>query len=220
MKTIYRTLFFGMVMCAAVPLSAANLSLGVMTGYKGGLGFSGSATLDGFARGFPLGLELTLSHVRMDPGSPEQARRIFINDATDGTPEKTGYAWDVEMDFLYRVHLLELRDAFVYAGVRRSMFTANFRFIGGNEFFDIQTEQWGVAAGMKASFPMAGKVAFLVKLGVEHHFASALYGHDTSYGPNGEIISGRKNYTYADADAAINQPTFNVVGMLGLSFGL
>jgi hypothetical protein len=222
MKSNYHTLFFGMLSAAllASPLHAADVSLGVATGYKGGLGFAGSATLANFARGFPLAIELTINHVRMEPGSPEKARKIFINDATDGTPEKMGYAWDVQLDFLHRVKMLETRDAFVYVGVRHSMFTANFKFVGGNEFFDIQTDQWGIGAGVKAVFPMASRVGFTVKLGLEHYFASTLYGHDTTYGPDGVTISGRNNYTYADADEAINQPKFNIVGMLGVSFGL
>ncbi len=198
---------------------AGDFSGSFLTGYNGGLGFRVGGMASNFASGFPLALELSFGYTRLDPGSPEKARKIFINDATDGTPEKLGYAWDVQLDFLHRVKLLELRDAFVYVGVRRSMFTANFKFVGGNEFFDIQTDQWGVGAGLKASFPMASRLGFLMTLGVEHHFASALYGHDTTYGSDGETISGRNDYTYGDADAAINQPTFNFVGMLGLRFG-
>jgi hypothetical protein len=187
-RTFWRLAFVTLALLSSS--RAADFSASLQTGYNGGLCFGSSAMLSGFAQGFPLAIELTLNHIRMEPGSPEKARKIFINDATDGTPEKFGYAWDVQLDFLHRVKMLDLRDAFVYVGVRRSMFTANFKFVGGNEFFDIQTDQWGIGAGVKATFPMASHVGFTVKLGAEHHFASSLYGHDTMARPlAGETIT-------------------------------
>ena len=101
-----------------------------------------------------------MGHTRLDPGIAADARKIFINDATNGTPEKSGWMWDLRMDFLYRLRILGLQDAYAYAGVRYSMFTGNFKYIGGNEDFDVTSNQWGWGAGVKASFPMGKIVAF------------------------------------------------------------
>jgi hypothetical protein len=46
------------------------------------------------------------------------------------------------------------------------------------------------------------------------------YGHDTSYSPDGVTVNGKHDYTYNDADAAINQPKFLPSLMVGISVGL
>jgi len=33
-----------------------------------------------------------------------------------------------------------------------------------------------------------------------------MHGHDTTYYSDGETVNGREDYTYDDADEAINQP--------------
>jgi len=199
---------------------AAEFSATALAGYKGGLGFKASGTVGNFASGFPLGLELGVGHTRLDPGIAADARKIFINDATDGTPEKSGWMWDFRMDFLYRLRILGLQDAHAYAGVRYSMFTGNFKYIGGNEDFDVTSNQWGWGAGVKASFPMGKSIAFTVAAGFDHYPASKISGHDTSYSPDGETVNGRNNYTFEDANAAINQPVFQPLLMAGITFAL
>ncbi|MDL1892647.1 hypothetical protein FBQ87_07105 [Sphingobacteriales bacterium CHB3] len=198
--------------------SAGVFSTALLAGYKGGTGFALSGSAAGFASGFPLAFEFTVGHARMDPGSAELARKIFINDATDGTPEKAGWMWDMQFDFLHPVRILGLNNANVYAGVRYSVFTANFKFVGGNEDFDVTSYQWGIGAGVKALFPMSRSLGFVVKTGVEHFFTGTLYGHDTSYSPNGEYVNRRRDYTFKEADAVVNQPKFHLVGMLGISY--
>jgi hypothetical protein len=39
-----------------------------------------------------------LAYTNMNPGNPADARKIFINDATNGDPEKSGWMWDVRFD--------------------------------------------------------------------------------------------------------------------------
>lgn len=195
----------------------AEFSSTVLAGYKGGLGFKASGTVGNFASGFPLSLEFGVGHTRLDPGNSADARKIFINDATDGTPEKSGWMWDFRMDFLYRLRILGLQDAYAYAGVRYSMFTGNFKYIGGNEDFDVTCNQWGWGAGMKANFAMGKRVAFTLAAGFDHYPSAKLSGHDTSYSPDGETVNGRKNYTFEDANAAINQPVFQPLLMAGIT---
>ena len=205
----------------AVPSSqAGDFRTGLMAGYNGGGGVRGTLMVSNFARGFPLALEAGLGYGWRDGGDPLAARHIFINDNTNGTPEESAWVWDVRLDFLYKVSLLGIRDAHLFAGPRFSMFTADFIYVGGNEDFEVTSNQWGIGLGAKATFPMSQRLGFTVLAGFDYFFSATLEGHDTSYSPDGTSVNGRENFTYSDADAAINQPKFQPVLMLGLSLGL
>lgn len=205
-----------MIGCACY---GADFSATALAGYKGGLGFKLSGTMSHFAQGFPLAFEVGVGHTRLDPGNPELARRIFINEATNGTPQKTGYLWDLRFNVLFPIHILGMQDASMYVGVRRSYFTANFRYVGGNEVFDITSDPWGWGAGVKASFPMGRSISFTMNAGFDHYPDAMLTGHDTSYFPDGETVNQKEEFTYKDADNAINQPKFQPLLMIGLTFG-
>ena len=216
-----RKLFFTILAtaCCTTASWATDFSGAILTGYKGGLGITVSGTASDFAAGFPLSFEMTLGYTSLDPGNAEQARGIFINDATNGTPQKKGYMWEMHLDFLHRVKVFGIRDTYLYAGIRRSMFTANFRYVGGNEDFDVTSNQWGIGAGLKVSFPMGNRVSFVLMTGIDNYFASTLYGHDTSYSPAGEVLNGKHSFTYKEADAVINHPKLQFTGLLGISYG-
>ncbi len=207
------------VIIFAQSLYAADFSAGLMAGYKGGLGFKATGMVSNFARGFPLSFEVGIAHTRLDPGVATVARKVFINDATNGTPEESGYIWDFRLDFLYRIPLFGMQNAHAFIGVRKAMFSANFKFIGGNEFFEITSDPWGWGAGLKADFPMGSRVSFSLSAGFDHYPSTALNGHDTVYSPNGENINGRKGYDYTSADDAINQPKFVPILMGGITVG-
>ena len=115
--------------------SGPRLYAGIVTGYNGGFGLQLSGTISNFAKGFPLSARFGVGYTSTDPGSPADARKIFINNATNGIPEESGWFWDLRMDLMLPVKIFS--GSFLYAGPRYSMFTANFKFIGGNEFFDI-----------------------------------------------------------------------------------
>lgn len=197
---------------------AADLSATALAGYKGGPGFKAAARLSHFAQGFPLAVEFGLGHTRLDPGKPADARKVFINDATNGTPEESGWAWDFRLDFLYPLRLLGMQNAHAYVGVRRSLFTGNFKFIGGNEDFDVTSNQWGWGAGLTATFPMGKQFGFTLAAGVDHYPLATLSGHDTSYSPDGEEVNGRQGYDYTKADEAVNQPKLQGLLMAGITF--
>ncbi len=203
------------LLLAAGSTLAGEFSASFATGYTGGLGFRGSVMAKDFARGFPLGLEFGIGYTIREPGNAADARRIFINDNTNGTPEKAGHMWDFRLDFLYPLRSLP---ASLYAGVRRSYFNANFDFVGGNENFDVTSDQWGIGAGLKGLFEMSPKLSLVVSAGMEYFFSAQISGHDTAYSPDGEHINPRDNYTYDDADAAINQPKFFPAALIGVSY--
>jgi hypothetical protein len=189
-----------------------------IVGYNGGFGFQFNFVSANFARDFPLNVQLGLAYTSMNPGNAADSRKIFINDATNGDPEKSGWMWDVRFDFLYQIKWLSLQRAYLYGGPRYAMFTANFNFIGGNEDFDITSNQWGLGLGLKAYFAMSNRFDFVTSAGFDYYFPSELSGHDTRYNPDGEDVNARNDYTYDDADNAVNNPTFQLRFLVGINY--
>ena len=191
---------------------------GLDAGYNSGIGVMGNIRVSNFAEDFPISIRGAIEYTSVDPGDPVAARSIFINNATNGVPQKSGFVWDFRLDFMYKVKLAGIPESFLYAGPRYSMFTAIFNFIDGNEFFNINANQWGLGGGAETDFPLSGRFALIFNAGLDYYFLSQIYGHDTSYDPNGTIINGRENYTYQSADNAINQPKLVLKFMMGFNY--
>jgi hypothetical protein len=191
---------------------------GLMLGYYGGPSGFLQGTASELAPGFPMSLRLGLGYTSMDPGNAADARRIFINDATNGTPTQRGWSYNFRFDLIYSIESSFMRQLNVYGGPRHSRFTGNFNFIGGNEDFDVTSNQWGLGMGLEGLFPMGGQLALLVGGGFDYFFDSTLSGHDTAYSPDGEDVNARLDYTFNDADAAINQPGLVGSVMIGLNY--
>lgn len=213
-------LFFSAVVNAQPVSNALDFnpyfSGGLQAGYNGGLGFQATATMSNFAQGFPASLRGSIGYTISDPGSPTDARKIFINDNTNGTPQESGYAWDLRLDFLVPSNFL-LNNSALYFGPRYSMFTGNFNFIGGNEFFSVTSNQFGLGGGLETTFRINHRTNFVISAGVDYFFDNNLAGHDTEYSPDGEDINPR-DYTYDDADEAINQPALEFRLMTGINY--
>ena len=191
---------------------------GLNAGYNSGIGIMGNIRLSNFAEDFPFAIRLAIEYTSVDPGDPVAARSIFINDATNGVPQKFGFIWDFRLDFIYKVKFLGIPKTFLFAGPRYSMFTAVFNFIDGNEFFNINSNQWGFGGGIETDFPISDRFAIAFNTGLDYYFLSEIYGHDTSYFPDGTIINGKKNYTYQSADNAINQPKLVLKFLMGFNY--
>lgn len=194
----------------------ATMSAGISIGYNNGFGVNGEYKISNFAQGFPFSMRLSGGMLFGDPGSAPDARRIFINDATNGTPEKKGSAIEARLDFLYDMPQWQFID--VYAGVHFRSFKGNFNYIGGNENFDITGNYWGIGLGADGIFPVNSRLDFIITAGTGWFFPSALTGHDTSYSPDGDDINPRNDYTYDDADEALKQPKLELRATAGLSF--
>lgn len=194
-----------------------NFYGGISLGYYGGFGVQGNTTVSHLAREIPLSIRLGIGYTSTDPGNPAAARKIFINDATNGVPQKSGRVWDIRADFIVPVSWFT--NSSFFAGVRYSMFTADFRFIDGNEFFTISSNNFGLGGGVESQLSLSQNLYLLFSAGADYYFSSELYGHDTSYSANGEIINGRNNYTFDDADNAINQPKLQPRLMIGMNYG-
>jgi hypothetical protein len=154
----------------------------------------------------------------VEPGKPTEARRIFINDATNGVPEQRGRRWDMGLDLRFPLQRSESRDLYAFLGPRYVMHTSNFKYVGGNEDFDVKSKQWGFGVGLESSFAINSHFDLTVGAGIDHFAQSTLNGHDTSYSPDGEDVNPRRDYAYADADEAIDQPKTVIRLLLGINY--
>lgn len=207
-----------MLAFAGPPLAAQSpeLSAGALVGFQNGVSIQAFGTVRDLAQGLPLAFRLRLGRTGLDPGSPSEARRIFINNATNGTPVESGRTWDAGFDLVFP-HGPRSR---FYAGVRHTSFRGNFKFVGGNEDFDVTTTQWGLGAGLEGAYPMTPRMDLILSGGAEWYRAAQLRGHDTVYSPGGESVNPREDYTYDDADKAVHQPKLRPTLLLGVSYRL
>ena len=194
------------------------ISGGLELGYYGGPGFQVFGMVSNVATGFPMNLRLALGFTSVQPGLSAEARQVFINDATNGTPEEKGRQTDFRLDMLYPVQILNMKRAYLFGGPRHARFVSNFKFIGGNEDFDVRSNQWGIGGGLESYFAVSPKVDLVLNIGVDYYFESILTGHDTQYSPDGDNSNGRDGYTYEDADNAIDQPKVEPRVMLGFAY--
>ncbi len=195
-----------------------EFSAGLNLGYYGGFGFQAFGKIAKFAQDFPLEARLGIGYTGVEPGSATDARRIFINDATNGIPEKSGKLWDFRFDFVYPTDILGLKRGYFFGGPRHSRFTGNFKFVGGNEDFDVTSHQWGIGIGLESYYLVRGNIDMVLTAGMDYYFSGKLYGHDTSYNPDGTDENGRDGYSYDDADKAISQPKLEPRLMMGFSY--
>ena len=217
-RKIYLKLFILLFM--TYPLFSANFLLDASGGYYGGPAFRGEATLANFAVNLPIQIRFGVGWASVYPGSAEDARRIFINDATNGEPDKSGSLLDFRFDFMYPVKLFSLSGLYLYGGPRYAKFTARFDFIGGNEVFDIYSDQWGIGLGLQKAIPLSNSWALVINTGLDYFFNAPIYGHDTLYSPDGEHQNPRRDYGYNDADNAVNQPKVEFHLMAGVQVRL
>lgn len=208
-----------MLLFLVIQAQALDYSAGVAFGYNNGPSSQITGMLSDFATKFPFKIRLGLGYTSLsDPGRSAEARKIFINNATNGRPEKHGWQWDIRFDFLYRVKIFKLPDTYVYGGPRYVMFTANFNYVDGNENFDVVSNHWGWGLGLTSFFRMSKKLKLFIDGGSDYFLAAPITGHDTTYDPNGDDVNPREDYTYNDADKAINQPKLTLRLLVGVTY--
>jgi hypothetical protein len=220
MKTMsYLKIFSVILLFSLTHLNAASFSSGILAGYNGGPGIYLNGEVSDFARNFPFKMRVGFGYTSItNPGKSLDARAIFINNNTNGSPRKKGHAWNMRMDLMYKVNWLSLPTAYFYGGPRYASFTGNFNFVGGNEDFDVVSDHWGVGVGIINYFPISKTFDLLIDLGSDYYIPSTMTGHDTSYSPDNENINSREDYKFEDADEAVNQPKYDLRLMMGLNY--
>lgn len=206
-------LSFGSLPDSAV---AGDFLSGLSAGTSGGLGIQASGTLANFTRDLPLSIRVGVGYHTGNAGDPYAARRVFINDNTNGTPEDSAHQWQFRLDLLYPVFKLHTQEIFLFGGPRYARYTANFNYVGGNENFDVTAKPWGVGLGLETRFAINDKTSFLLQFGLDYYQEVELAGHDTAYTPDGDHINPRDGYDYSDADDAVDQPALEILAMMGV----
>lgn len=215
-----RISFFPVIIVFLLPLvaNAGPFYGGVNVGYTGGLGIHATGSFMDFTRDVPLSARFTLGYNSASAGDPYRARQIFINDNTNGDPEKSAHTWQFRFDLMFPTFKLGPQTLYLFAGPRYASYTANFNYIGGNENFDVTSKNWGAGLGFETWFAVGETSDFVLQLGVDWYADAKLEGHDTAYYPSGDDVNPRNGYTYADADDAIDQPSLEPLVMMGMRF--
>ncbi len=214
---------YALLLCLILPvpmLSAITVRQEVRLGYMNDLGLSLNFRLDDIDRNSDWFLNAGAGFIwQADPGNAEDARRIFINDGTGGTVQEYGTSVFVGLDFgrsLYR------QDGFRFDGYlsgKWNFYRAHFAFIGDNEAFTVKTDQPGLGLGFKVHLNEGNRAVVTVDAGADLFFNARIYSHGTYYYNPGNVDDRPRNaYTYADADASINNPKLRFYLTLGLLY--
>jgi hypothetical protein len=204
---------------AAAP-AGAETSLGLGVGATAGFGVQADVSFHDFTSSAPLSLRLSGAYSGRDAGQALDARRVFINDNTNGTPEQSASTWQVRLDLMLPIAHLGKAPVRLGVGGRKAFFKSTFDFVGGNEKFDVTSNPWGAGLFLEAVFEVGSRSDFTLQLGVDHFFKARLEGHDTAYEPDGDDVNPRNDYTWDDADDAINQPRTEPFGLVGFRLRL
>jgi len=203
---------------------AVDYGVTLFGGYQDGIGTRVAGTVGDFIPGAPVAISAGFGYASRDPGDALFARHVFINGTQNGTPQKTGYAWDLRFDVIYQFRVAGLSELGIFAGVRRSYFSGDFRYVGGNEDFEVVANQWGYGVGVRLGWAMSRDWSLTGQVGLDHYPTWSMTGHDATYGSDGTIVNGRNNdnntytYTTSDADRAINQPKFVPSVLVGVTW--
>jgi len=207
--------------------ATSKVYAGFLTGYNRGFGIQANVGLTNVGTDKPIELRLGLGYSFLNPGNALDARRVFINNNTNGTPEKSGRSIDYRLDFVFHKPIFGLNHSYIILGPRGSSFKGNFAYIGGNEEFDVVSNQWGLGIGLENRTRLAPNLNLVVAVGLDYYIPSTLHGHDTSYSPDNDNVNPRNDnenddepFTYKDANEAIAQPGLMPFAMIGLTFNL
>jgi hypothetical protein len=207
--------------------SPLKYSAGIITGYNRGFGIQTNITAYNFGKSFPIDIRFGIGLTLLNPGNAADARRIFINNATNGVPEKNGRSFDFRFDFLFPKTIFGNNNSYLVVGPRFSTFRGHFDYVDGNEVFDVTSSQWGIGLGLENHFKMTEKLSLFLTYGLDGYLPGTLTGHDTSYSPDNDNVNPEENnqndnnpFKYKDANKAINQPFLMPRFMIGFNLKL
>lgn len=205
----------------------SKFAVGFSTGYNRGLGFNANFSALKPIESLPIDFRIGIGYTSLDPGNSADARRIFINNATNGVPEEKAKSFDYRLDFMWETNLLNQEESYIVFGPRYSSFTANFNYIGGNEDFDVISKQFGLGIGAETQFKISDRFNLVAAVGLDYFFNNTLKGHDTSYSPDNDNVNPRNDnenndaqFTFSDANKAIKQPSLMPRVLLGVVYKL
>jgi hypothetical protein len=216
------SVFFLLLLVCLASVQGLEMFQSYSSGYYGDVSGSLGFGIRDLVPSFPIGVRMlaTIAH-QFDSGDATSARKIFINDNEGGTVEKWGINHLLLLDLTYRVAGKKDFSLYGFAGPRMSFYGAHFGFIGNNEVFTVRSDAFGAGGGMQVMLRTGPRLAAVLSAGADYYFPSKLYAHGTFYyTPDGVDQVPRNDYTYEDADAAVNQPRLVPVVTLGFEYQL
>jgi len=209
---------FAVASLSAHPARGMELSAGAFAGYQNGFGVHAVGTAGNLIKNVPLGVDLGLGVTWVNAGDPYLARAVFVNDATNGTPQTSASVWDFQLDVVWFLRIPGLEQTGVYLGPRLSLYSGDFHYVGGNEDFTVTSNNWGVGAGFRGAIPLSKHWGLAFSAGLDWFPVLTYYAHDTTYSSNGYSVNPKANYTFSSAYAAINQPYVVPSILVGVSW--
>lgn len=206
----------------AAPARALDLGWTALGGWQGGGVLRLTATASKVVAKVPLSFDLGVGHAFIDPGNAALARQVFINQNSGGTPEERGGVWDFRADGVWGIAVKGFTDVGLSLGVRYSIYSGRFKYVGDNEDFTITSNAWGFGVGARGSLPINKKLSLTAAAGLDWFPTQTLYGHDASYSSD-NVNDGRTDgngvpYTWSSADRAVNQPWLLPNLLVGVSW--
>lgn len=208
------------VLVGVSPLQAGDFRAGLNLGTEAGFGGHLHGTFYNFTQDLPLSARFTLGYHKANAGDPYAARRVFINNNTNGTPEDSAKYLQARFDLVFPLMKMGPQQIYLFGGPRLAKYAAEFVYVGGNEDFEVKTNPWGIGFGLESYFAINDRADFMIQVGLDHFMKSDLEGHDTTYTADGDHINPREDYTWDSANEAVDQPETEVLIMVGLQLKL
>ncbi len=215
--------FQPMVNAASKKTAGPNISIAALGGFFNGVGLGMEFSATQLSRSYPFGMHFGFGYfTQQNSGVATEARKIFINDNTNGNDniEKYGKTLYLSSDLSYKIITKSDLSVSMYGGARYVRYKAHFNYQGGNEAFDVYNHTWGMGGGLRLDLKLSSKISFEINSGLDYFFPSMLIGHGNFYSPDGVDDNPRNDYTYTDADNAINQPDTNPKIFVSLKYHL
>ena len=73
---------------------------------------------------------------------------------------------------------------------------------------------------LQAGFSLVITMELVINFGYNYYTSETLYEHDTSYSPDGQDVNPREDYTFKDANEAINQPEHQLKALVGFNHNI
>jgi hypothetical protein len=210
------------LIASASTINAIEPKVSVESGENNGFGTRAAFGVYQLNRNYPLFFETGVSFsYQGDPGSAEDARKVFINDNAGGDIEEFGTTVILSADLGYRFWGNRDLSSSLFGGPRYSFYRANFIYNGDNEEFAVKHDAPGLGAGLRTDLRITNDLTIFLKGGIDYFFQTKLHGHgEFTYNPNDKDNNPRNDYTYEDADKAVNQPYISPAISFGVSYSL
>jgi hypothetical protein len=218
-KVRVRGLVIAVLVCATPYVFGAEIYEEIRVGYANDFAVELGFRLDRISPELPFSTKISGGYIRqVSAGNADDARQVFINNATNGSPSEYGESWYYGVTLGYDVFTANSFHVTAFATGKQNRYSAYFIFTGGNEAFRVTTTQFGVGGGLELTIRSApGSTGFTLGGGAEYYFPSRIDSHGTYfYTPDGTDSRPREDFTYLDADATINQPRLRPFVALGV----